>query len=325
MNILVIGGTIFLGLHVLENAVTRGNTVTAFFRGRHAERLRSDVEYLRGDRTSDVDALRGRIFDAVIDTCGYHPNDQRLLAEVLAPSNPHYVFISTISVYASFPAGRTFDESAPRAEGDDGYGPAKARSEDAVLATYPRSTILRPGLIVGPDDPTGRFTHWPVRIAEGGPVLAPGTGSAPVQFIDVRDVAAFAVRCAEGGIQGTFNVTGPATPMTMRTMLDEIRTVTGSDADLVWTPEEVLRAENVAPWKDLPLWIPEDDPDSGGMNMADCTAAYAAGCTLRPLSATVPDLLSWYRDAAPPAPHQLYAPIDRERENAIIARMRGQA
>jgi 2'-hydroxyisoflavone reductase len=318
MNILVIGGTIFLGRHIIENAVTRGHTVTAFFRGRHADGLHPQVTYLRGDRTADVSALAGRTFDAVIDTCGYHPDDQRLLVEVLAPSDPHYVFISTISVYAGFPSGRVYDESAPVLSGAEGYGPAKARSEEVIREHYAHTSILRPGLIVGPHDPTGRFTYWPVRVSEGGTMLAPGDGSMPVQFVDARDVAAFAVRCAEDRVEGTFNVTGPHEPLTIASMLHRMQQVLGSDPEIVWMSDDDLIAAGVTPWKDLPLWIPPSDPDAGGMALADISAARSAGLTLRSLEDTTRDLMSWYRSTTPPAPHPMMAPITRERETEIL-------
>ena len=320
MNLLILGGTVFLGRHVVDAALARGHALALLNRGRHGAGLFPQVERLVGDRDADMGALRGRRFDAVIDCSGYTPAHVTRALEALGATAAHWLFVSSISVCASFPPGRSYDEAGPLAAGQDGYGAQKARAEEALARALPgRHAIVRPGLIVGPHDPTGRFTYWPMRVARGGAVLAPGRPRRPVQVIDVRDLAAWCVALAEARTTGTFNAVGPG--LAMEELLLDCRDAAASDADFAWMPDAELLAHGIAPWTELPLWLPEDDPAFGGMLLADASRARAAGLRTRPLRETVADTLAWAR-----APREagfdaskLVATLAPEREAAILS------
>jgi 2'-hydroxyisoflavone reductase len=316
MRLLVLGGTVFLGRHVVAQALARGDQVTLLHRGRHGTGLFPVAHTLIGDRDGDLSALDGEVFDAVIDCSGYTAAQLERSTAMLA-AVPQYLFVSSISVGAAFPPGERYDEDLPRLAGDEGYGQGKARAEDALLAARPgRATIVRPGLIVGPHDPTGRFTHWPLRVAAGGDVLAPGRPQRPVQFIDARDLADWCLRLVSASTTGTFNAIGDTLPMDE--LLDTCREVSGSDARLRWFDDQALIAAQVEPWSELPLWIPEGDPAFGGMLLGSNERARAAGLLTRPLADTVRDTLDWARmpeGEAARSPHAL----TRERETALLA------
>jgi len=314
MNLLVLGGTIFLGRHVVDAALAAGHRVTILTRGRHGNALFPRVERLLGDRDGDLSALAGRAFDAVIDCSGYTPAHVRRATDALGARAGHWLFVSTISVYAGFEPGRVYDESSPLAPGHEGYGALKARAEEALPEG---AAIVRPGLIVGPHDPTGRFTYWPRRVARGGDVLAPGRPDRPVQFIDARDLAAWCVALALARTAGTFNAVGPRLPM--RELLDTCRDVAASDARWRWVPDDTLLALGVAPWTGLPLWLPESDPSFGGMLLADLARAHAAGLRTRGARATVADTLAWTPDADDAASARHVATLSPEREAGILA------
>lgn len=326
MKVLVLGGTVFLGRAIVEAARRSGHEVTLFNRGRRDPGLFAELEQLRGDRDGDLSALRGRAFDLVMDPSAYRPEQVSAMTAVLGRSIGHYLFISSISVFRGFPPGLAFDEDAPLAEGHEGYGALKARAEEALdqaraQGLLSRAAIVRPGLIVGPHDPTDRFTYWPGRVAAGGRVLAPGRPGRPIQLIDVRDLAEWCVRLGEGGRTGTFNAVGPASGLTMGGLLDECRRVSGSDATFTWVPDQDLIAAGVEPWTGLPLWLPESDAAFGGMLLADPRRAIAAGLTFRPIAETIRATLEWdrARGGAPgTSPHRAI-PITREREAAILA------
>ena len=299
MRILVLGGTVFLGRAFVEAALARGHEVTTFTRGQRNPELFPEVEKLRGDRDGALDALRGREWDAVCDTSGYVPRVVRASAELLREAAPHYTFVSSVSVYAGF-AEPGMDEDAPLGELEDPateavhehYGPLKAACERAVQDVYGEGAlVIRPGLIVGPHDPTDRFTYWPRRVAAGGDVLAPAPPERQVQFVDVRDLAEWNVRLAEERVTGVFNATGPTETVTMGAFLDECRSATGSDAHLVWVDGDLLVEAGVEPWMELPLWIPGDD--HAGFMSIDVSRAVAAGLTFRPLADTIRDTLAW--------------------------------
>ena len=263
MKLLVLGGTVFLGRHVVDAALAAGCEVTVLNRGTRDIAFAQPVEQLRGDRDGDLGVLQGRKFDAVVDCSGYTPAQVRRTVDILRHQVDHYVFVSTISVYAQFPPGRVFDETATVTPSLEGYGGCKARAEEVIQAALPgRVTVLRPGLIVGPHDPTGRFTYWPLRLARGGRVLAPGRPDRPVQFIDVRDLAAWCVQLAQRSTPGVFHGVGPAG--TMAGVLQACQQAAGVDAQLTWCDDAALLRANVAPWTGLPLWIPETDADFGG-------------------------------------------------------------
>jgi 2'-hydroxyisoflavone reductase len=319
VNLLILGGTVFLGRHVVEAALVAGHDVTLFNRGHHPE-VFPDVERLIGDRDGDLRALQGRTWDAVVDTSGYVPRIVRASAGMLAGGIGLYTFVSTISVFPDL-ALPDLDEQAPVASLPDcraeeitpeRYGPLKALCEQAVEAVLPgRALILRPGLIVGPHDPTDRFTYWPRRLAQGGEVLAPGRPAARLQFIDVRDLAAWTVRLIEAGGTGTFNATGPTKKLHMEALLAACQTASGGGAWLTWVPDAFLLEQGLVPWSEVPLWIP-------GVDMTiNCAKAWGAGLTTRPLADTIRDTLAW--DRTRPAGVTHAAGLAPEREHAVLA------
>jgi 2'-hydroxyisoflavone reductase len=295
-----------------------------FNRGRTNQHLYPQVERLQGDRDGNLDALRGRQWDVVIDTCGYVPRVVRQSAELLADAVARYVFISTISVYADPLVGGA-DEDAPLASLADStveeitgesYGGLKVLCERAVQDIYAeRALIIRPGLIVGPHDPTHRFTYWVTRTAQGGQVLAPDDRSAPVQVIDVRDLAEWTMRMAQDG-GGVYNATGPAAPLTLGETLETCKQVaqehTGTAAEFVWAAPQFLLDQGVAPWSDIPLWVAGDD----ALNQVSIARALAQGMALRPLAVTIADTLAWALGEQPvEAPR---AGLSSERETQLL-------
>jgi 2'-hydroxyisoflavone reductase len=316
MRILVLGGTQFLGRHVVEHALGDGHDVTLFNRGQTRPELFPEVERLHGDRDGNLDAVRGREFDAVVDTSGYVPRIVRQTIEALGDVG-HYTFVSSISVYAD--ASTPPDESSARAvlkepteEWREAYGELKAQCEDVVRERYPGSFVVRPGLIVGPWDPTGRFTYWPARLAEGGRVLAPAPPDSDAQVIDVRDLAAWIVRAAEDGLAATLNAVDR--PMTRATFLDTVNRAVGGDAELVWIDPDFLAEHEVGEWMELPLWL--HSPEYRGMLSIDPAAAFAAGLETRPLEETAHDTLEWVRSGEAPADPP--AGLAREKEDGVL-------
>ena len=304
MKILLLGGKRFLGKALVEALLEAGHTPTLFNRGRTNPDIFPNVKTLIGDRDSDLDTLKRRKWDAVIDTSGYVPRITRKSAEFLSGRCGQYVFISSVSVYKDF---RTPDitESYPLAELEDhttedyageAYGPLKALCEYEIQQAFDgKVLVIRPGLIVGPDDPTDRFTYWPWRISLGGQVLAPAPPSANLQFIDVRDLAAFIIMQIEANSEGVFNVTGPRKPATFGSLLVSCREAALSEASFVWTDENFLLNAGVMPWRDLPLWVPTNDPAFTGFYNINNNQAQKAGLTFRPLSQTISDTLDWIR------------------------------
>jgi 2'-hydroxyisoflavone reductase len=319
MRLLVLGGTKFLGRHVVAHALGAGHEVTTFTRGQTNPGLFPDAEHLHGDRDGGLDALRGREWDGVVDTSGYVPRIVRQSAELLRDAVQRYAFVSSISVYADFSA--PVGESSPVAALEDpdteeivaAYGALKAACERVVEETFgERSARVRAGLIVGPYDPTDRFTYWPRRIAAGGDVLAPGDPGAPVQLVDARDLAAWLVRLALDGPGGTFDATGPAEPLTLGGLLERTHVALGSSASLVWVDEQAILAAGVQPWTELPLWLPGG---AGELMERDVSAARAAGLTFRPLAETVRDTEVWDRGEPGTRPT-----LSREKEAEILGR-----
>ena len=291
MKLLLIGGPRFLGRAITDAALERGHELTFFNRGTTNPELYPDVERLVGDRASDLTVLAGREWDAVVDTCGYLPGVVRASAETLADAGL-YCFVSSVSVYADQSVPPT-EQSAVAELGDlpadeltaEAYGALKALCEEAVRDVFEeRALIVRPGLIVGPHDPTGRFTYWPHRVSRGGEVLAPGSPQDPVQFIDVRDLADWIVSCvADGNVRGAFNATGFTTAF--ETLLDECGRVTSSDATFTWVSSDWLLAAGLEEWMGVPLWIAS--PGWEAANRVVVTRAAEAGLTFRPLAETV--------------------------------------
>ena len=316
MNILVIGGSVFVGKHIVEAALSRGHQVTVFNRGSRQVAYSQSVEHVQGDRTTDLHRLQGRQFDSVIDCCAYTPEHLVLAVDALQSLTNHYVFISTLSVYQRFPSGVAYDETAAVAQGHTGYGALKARAEEVIEAGFPgRVAHVRPGLVVGPEDPSGRFAYWPLRVAAGGTVLAPGRPARPIHYIDVRDLSAWCVALAEAKTAGVFNAAGPSD--TMAHFLDTCQRVCNPQAQFIWVNDDALTAAQVAPWTGMPLWIPETDADFGGMLLADCSRAQRAGLQTRPWEVTVRDTLGWAMDHADVAVGA--ACMSREAEAHLIA------
>jgi 2'-hydroxyisoflavone reductase len=326
LELLILGGTRFLGRHLVEAALAGDHRVTLFNRGRSNPGLFPGVEELRGERRGDLSALRERGWDAVIDTSGYLPREARASAGLLADSVGHYTFVSSISVYEDF--GRTgLDEDAPVLAPPDSepeeldlelYGGLKVGCERAVEAEMPgRTFVVRPGMIVGPYDYTNRFPYWRRRVAEGGDVLAPGDPEQQVQLIDARDLAGWILRMAEERRTGVYNATGPDRRLTMRGMLEEIREATGSDARFVWASEEFLLGAGVEPWEEMPFWVPKE---MAGIMAVSVDWAVGAGLAFRPLAETVEDT------PGPEAEGQeveFDAGISRERERELLRAWRG--
>jgi 2'-hydroxyisoflavone reductase len=323
VKILILGGTVFLGRHLVELGLARGHTFTLFNRGIHNPDLFPGVEKRRGDRQEDLSALESSQWDAVIDTCGYLPRVVRKSAEHLRDRVEHYTFISSLSVYAegsppgtgeSGETGKLEDETVEEITGET-YGPLKALCERAVENALPgRALVIRPGLIVGPHDPSDRFTYWPWRISRGGEVLAPGRPGRPVQFVDVRDLSGWILDLVEKRQTGVFNATGPDTLLTMGQTLETCRAVTGSNATFTWVSDEFLLAQEVGAYSEMPLWVPE--AEAPGFDTFDCRKAIAAGLIFRPLEDTVRDTLEW--DQTRPADTPRRSGMSAERESALL-------
>ena len=303
MRILILGGTVFLGRHLVEAALARADQVTLFNRGRTNPELFPDVEHLRGDREGDLRALRGRSWDVVIDPSARIPRWVRMTGELLADAVEHYTFISSGSVYAdtsrpgydeSTRVHTLDDETVEEIADAETYGALKVLCERTADGLMPgRVLSVRAGLIVGPHDPTGRLTYWAHRVARGGDVLAPGPREQPVQLIHARDLADWILDMAEGRRAGVFNVTGPAEPLTLEELLDACIDATESVARLVWVDEGFLVDRGVQPWSELPLWLaPGRNPGDAGFLGMDVSRALAAGLRFRPLGETIRDTLA---------------------------------
>jgi len=326
MRILVLGGTAFVGRHLVEQALGRGHEVTLYHRGRTGADLFPEAERVLGDRSEGVEALRGRRFDAVVDMCGYFPADVDRSAATLEPTVGRYLFVSSRSVYADHSAAG-MDEDAPLATlppgapadriTEESYGPLKAGCEHAARAAFgDRALVLRPGLIVGRHDPTGRFTYWPRRVSEGGDVLAPAPPGQPIQLIDGRDLTAFALDLLERDAPGTFDVVSPADALTLAGILDACVRVSGADARVVWADERFLLDRGVEPWTELPLWMP--GAEYAGFQRSDVSRAIAAGLSPRPIAETVADTLDWLSHSDPGRG----AALTQEREAELLREWR---
>jgi 2'-hydroxyisoflavone reductase len=317
LRLLVLGGTRFVGRAVVQAALDQGHRVTTFNRGTtNPELFAGRVEKLHGDRGSDLSALRGRDWDAVVDVAAYHPRVVQASLEAVAASR--YVFVSSVSVYADMTVPPVEGAAvSPLTDPEDpspgSYGARKAACEDLVRNAFGAgATIVRPGLIVGPYDTTDRFNYWLRRLAEGGTVLAPGGPSDPVQFIDVRDLAQFIVRLIENEVGGTFNATGPTT--TFGSFLAGCQRALGTDAQLVWVPTADLLAAGLDPWMGVPMWV--GDPECEAANRVDIDRALAAGLAIRDLGDTVRAILAT-GPAGPPSA------FNREAEAALLGKVPG--
>jgi len=337
-KLLILGGTGFIGPNTVKYALARGHEVTILTRGRSATTV-DGVEHIIADREGDMSVLSRRTWDAVLDNNARDYRWVQRSTQALKDSTAHYLFVSSISAYRldgmSYAKAdqvrmeplpdthETFTPPSTFKDGDEApYGLTKAISERLVHAAFPgRTTIVRPGLIVGPTDPTDRFTYWPVRVDEGGEVLAPGNPAHSSQVIDQRDLTEWLVRLAEDGTKGDFNATGPATRLSFMEMLAGCRAVTSSPVRFTWVPETFLAEQKVRIWSDVPAWAPGD-----GTMYVSVDRAVAAGLTYRPFAVTALDTLEW--DKARPAADRAKraAGMTRAREAELLAmwRQRGR-
>ena len=327
LKILILGGTSFLGPCVVRRAVERGHTMTLFNRGKTDPSAFPELEKLKGDRnTGDLKALEGREWDAVVDTSGYFPKQVRDSVSLLADHVSQYLFVSTISVYEPIDEpGR--DESAPLSKlpanvdpdtvkqiSAANYGALKALCEQAAEKEMPgQVTNVRPGLIVGPHDDSDRFTYWPVRVAGGGEVLAPGTPEDPVQFIDVRDLGDFIVNCLEHSTVGVMNAVGPKGGLPIGKLLEACKEAAKSDATFTFVPDDFLEAQKIGEWVDMTTWVSPRRP-GGGLAALSIERALKAGITFRSPVETARDTLEWYRATN----RKANFPFTKEREAAAL-------
>jgi 2'-hydroxyisoflavone reductase len=342
LRILILGGTGFIGPYQVRYAVARGHQVTVFNRGRRQTELPSSVEHLQGDRAvGSLDSLKGRTWDVVIDNPTTLPRWVKDAGEVLRGATKQYIFISTISVYADFKGPP--DESSSLATWDRAddplshremaqglgqyYGALKALAEAEAEKWFPGLvTVIRPGLIVGPNDPTDRFTYWPIRIDRGGEVLCPGTPDGPAQIIDVRDLSEWTVRMAEGGRVGIYNATGPRARLSFAEMLYGIRAATSGDNDVrfTWVDADFLASQSVRPWSDMPVWFPAAS-EMGALMATRITKAVGAGLTFRPLATTARDTIDWFKTLPAERQAKMLAGLPPERESQVLAAWRARA
>ena len=325
MKLLVIGGTHFVGRAVVEHAAARGHDVTVFHRGAEEPEGFPDVEHLHGDSDGGLDVLRGREWDVALDTCGYVPRVVRDSARLLADDVGTYAFISSLSVLPDeAPAGPNEDtptHQPPFPDTEDitneSYGPLKVACELEVQAAFPgRSLIVRPGYIVGPHDPTDRFTYWARRARTGGEMLAPGPEDGSLQVVDVRDLGAFTLDHMEEGTADVFGVVGPPEPLTWATFLPLACEVAGAGTFLTWVGRSHLESQL---GDDLDEALPLRDYAYQGLHQYDARRATVAGLKHRPLAETIADTIVWDRDRG-----QLKAGITVEREQELLATWRAQ-
>jgi 2'-hydroxyisoflavone reductase len=338
LRILILGGTGFIGPHQVRYALARGHKLTLFNRGRNPKDWPGQVEELTGDRnTSDLASLKGRTWDVCIDNPTTLPFWVRDAGAMLKGQVGQYIFVSTLSVYSdNRAAGQDENSSLFKYQGTEEevmketqesvrknmgnlYGPLKARSEKEAETWFPGiTTIVRPGLIVGPGDETDRFTYWPVRLDRGGDVLAPGDGRDAVQFIDARDLSEWMIRLAEMKAFGIFNAMGPATELSMGKILADIGAAIKSKATLHWAPADFLEKQHVTAWSDMPVWIPSAGEDAGFSRRSN-KRAMAKGLTFRPMSQTAPDTLAYFKSLPADRQATLKAGLKPEREKEVLA------
>ncbi len=333
-RVLILGGTGFIGPHFVAALTARGHSVTVFNRGREAAKVPAGVAQLLGDRNGQLESLRGHDWEVVIDNSGYTPRQVRLTAELLRGHVRHYIFISSISAYADF-AVAGIDENYKLAKLADptvevvsggNYGGLKALCERVIEQIYPaRSTIIRPTFIAGPGDPTDRFTYWPVRVARGGDMLAPGTPVDPMQFIDVRDLADFLRLCVEKRLEGRYNACNPPRAATMGALLETSRRIAHAQVRFVWANQKFLSAQKLigndaVEGGALPIWIAPGSEDAGAVLISPARAV-GHGLRFRPLAQTVRDTLDWYRQR-PPAQQTLRTGLTPQREAELLKLLR---
>jgi 2'-hydroxyisoflavone reductase len=329
LRVLIFGGTGFLGPHFVQALQAGGHQITLFNRGKSNPGLFKDLETLIGDRDGKLDALKGRDWDVVIDDSGYVPRQVKLSADLLKDHVRHYLFISSISVYGTFPKPG-LDEDDKVAEVPDAkveevtnetYPGLKAGCEQVVESTYgSRSTIVRPHYVVGPGDSTDRFTYWVARAARGGQVLAPGSASDPLQYIDVRDLAAFVRRCAEQRPTGRFNACTPPGAHTMGELMEAGKRVSGSNATFVWADAEFIQKNGLMAKGEMPIWLPSTGPFAGAL-LVSSARAVQQGLRFRDLETTVRDTLEWHNKRPAEQRQKLAVGLTPERESELLKQL----
>lgn len=326
LRVLILGGTGFIGPHFVEVLRAHGHKLTLFNRGKRNPGLFPDVEALTGDRNGQIDALKGRDWDVVIDNSGYRPREVNLTADLLKDHIAHYLYISSISAYADLSKPGIDEDSAltrladPAVEEitDETYGGLKAACEQVVEQTYGRRcTVIRPSYIVGPGDSTDRFTYWPVRTARGGEMLAPGTAGDPIQFIDVRDLAAFVSLCVERSIDGRYNLCNQPRSVSMGHLLETSRRVSKSDARFVWVNQPFLEAHKLLESGEIPIWAPSTGKFAG-MALVSPARAVAKGLRFRDVQTTVADTLAWHAKRPAEQQQKLKAGLTPKREAELL-------
>ena len=334
LKILILGGTGFIGPHFVHALTEGGHTITLFNRGKRDPEARPGIEQLLGDRNGQVDSLKGRDWDVVIDNSGYTPRQVKLTAELLEPHSRQYIFISSIAAYADFAAPNidedyklaTLKDPTTEDIGGGNYGGLKVLCEQVVEKTYGKhATIIRPTYIAGPGDVTDRFTYWPYRVSKGGEMLAPGTAEDPISYIDVRDLADFIRHCAEKHIGGKYNLCIPAHSVTMGILLDESKRITGAETRFNWASADFLKAHGVidsdsAPPNAIPIWSPVAG-DSAGLGLISSKRAVAKGLKYRTLEQTIRDTLAWQK-SRPADKQTLRAGLTPERESELLGLLR---
>jgi 2'-hydroxyisoflavone reductase len=325
-TLLILGGTGFIGPHLTQEALRLGWKVTHFNRGKRAPDGVAEVETLHGDRNGQLDALRGRKWDVVIDDTGQIPKYVKMSADLLAPNVRYCLFISSISAYASFakpndensPVGHLDDPNIDKTTNDT-YGPMKALCEQYSMQAFKgRGSVVRPGYIVGPLDGSDRFTYWPVRASKGGDMMAPGTPNDPIQVIDVRDLAAWMMKLAQRRTTGYFNAVSPPRAFTMGDVIQaSVHASPAADTTVTWVPEDFLATQ----WKvedlDFPPWSPMSG-ETAGASLTSTARAQKAGLTIRPLQETVNDTLAWFLTLPPERQAKLRAGIEPQKEAEVL-------
>lgn len=322
MRLLILGGTVFLGRAVVDAAEAASADVTLLNRGQTNPGLYPNIENLVADRNEDLRCLRGRSFDAVVDTSGYFPHQVRNVVEALEGNIGHYTFVSSVDVYADHSVSSADETGDLATVDDDDYGGSKALCEATLDECLPgRSHHVRAGIIVGPHDQTSRLTYWVKRITEGGEVLAPGPRDQPIQVIDARDLARWMLHAIDQHITGPINATATPGSMTLETVLNDINTTTGSHTELTWVDEDFLVENDVKPWSDLPLWLPpETVPSHAGYLQRSNGKAIELGLELRPLADTIAAINAGLRIGGEPVAAQSQSGLDVAKESELLAK-----
>jgi 2'-hydroxyisoflavone reductase len=326
LRVLIFGGTGFIGPHFVETLRARGHKLTLFNRGKRNPTLFPDVETLLGDRNGQVDALKGRDWDVVIDDSGYTPKQVKLTTDLLKGHVQHYIFVSSISAYADLtPPGidedyrlATLKDPTVEEITDSTYGGLKALCEKTVEQAFGKnSAVVRPSYIVGPGDPTDRFTYWPVRASKGGEMLAPGSPSDPIQFIDVRDLAEFMRGCVEQRFNGSYNACNPPGAVTMGDLLEMSKKLSGANTKFVWAPTEFLEKNKALETGEVPIWAPPVG-EMAGATLISSARAVEKGMRFRTLETTVRDTLAWHGKRPADQQQKLRAGFSPEREAQLL-------